>query len=241
MKHLLLASLLIFAVGCDTPQRSRAPMNYVNGDSLGDMSGGTTGGFSNIPSTTSGSTSGSTTGSTTPSGFETCDLSDKYQTIDIGFFGLCQSSSDETAFRFKPSLSSPSVRVCLIPTYKEASGSSTWLGQPQCTYTTSGQTINGRVYKDRAGYTSFPINGLIVMKEPLLPEYFGCMNAYTNWPANVCQMNMNTAYCQYWVPRCGYGAKSNTLCDTEARNYMNQACTTFKSKYVNSYIDIRLK
>lgn len=239
MKQLFLLSVFILAVGCDSPQRSRNPINYINGSTLGNTSA--TGGFSSTPTTTTGSTTGTTTGSTTATGFESCDLSDKYQTIDIGFFGLCQSTSDETSIRFKPSLTSSSVRTCLIPTYKDASGSSTWLGQPQCTYTTSGQMITGKLYKDRTGYTSYPINGVIVMKEPLLSEYFQCMQAYTGWPANVCQTNAYTQYCQYWGPRCPYGTQSNTACDTEGRNYMNQVCTTFKTKYVNSYIDIRLK
>lgn len=237
MKKYILLSMFILAVGCDAPQRSRNPINYVNGSSLGNTSQSTTGGFTTVPTT--GTTTGSSTGTTT--GLETCDLSDKYQTIDTGFFGLCQSTLDETVFRFKPSLSSPSVRTCLIPTYKEASGSSTWLGQPQCTYTTSGQTVNGKLYKDRPGYTSYPVNGVIVMKEPLLPEYFACMQGYTNWPANVCNTNSYTQYCQYWGPRCPYGGKSNTMCDTEARNYMTNICTTFKTKYTNSYIDIRIK
>lgn len=245
MKQLLIFSLFIFAVGCDSPQRSRNPINYINGSTLGNASGQTTGGFSSIPTTPStGTTTGSTTGTTTTTpGFETCELDgkNKYYVVDIGYFGLCQSTADETAIMFKPSLSSTSARVCLIPTYKEASGSSTWLGQPQCTYTTSNQVVSGKLYKDRSGYASYPIRGVIVMKEALLPEYFGCMNAYTNWPANVCQTNAYTQYCQYWGPRCPYGSRSNAVCDTEARNYMNQLCTTFKTKYSSAYGDLTVR
>lgn len=244
MKKYFLLSLMILAAGCDAPQRSRNPINYINGNSLGNTSQ-TTGGFTNIPmpgTTTGTTTNGSTPGSvvTTP-GFESCDLSDKYQTIDIGFFGICQSTQDETAFKFKPSLTSTSVRTCLIPTYKEANGSSTWLGQPQCTYTTSNQVVTGKLYKDRNGFATYPVNGVIVMKEPLLPEYFACMQAFTSWPANVCTVNAQTPYCMFWGPRCPYGGKSNAACDTEARNYMNQLCTTFKTRYSNSYIDIKTR
>lgn len=237
--------LLTLIVGCDAPQRTRNPATWVNGSSL-DNNNSASGNFT--PSTTSGSTSGTGTGTgtttpvvTTSPGFESCDISQKYYTVDIGYFGVCQSSQTETMIKFNPSLTSNSVRTCLIPTYKDAGGSSTYIGQPQCTYTTSNQVVTGSLYKDRPGFSGYPLNGLIVMKEPLLPEYIGCMQGYTNWPTNVCPNGPTTSYCQYWIPRCPYRGQTNAACDTEARNYMNNLCSTFKSKYSNSYIDIRLK
>lgn len=235
---ILLFALLGLITGCDAPQRTRAPQTWVNGNSLEDPSNqsGTL-----TPSTGTGTGSGST--GTGTSGFENCDLSNKYQTIDIGWFGICQSTIDETLIKFKPSLTSSDVRTCLIPTYKAADQSSTYLGQPQCTYTTTNTVVQGKLYKDRNGFQSYPLNGVIVMKEPLLPEYFNCMQAHLNWPANVCPGGANSnSYCAYWVPQCPYGAKTgNPICEPQARSYMNQVCTSFKTKYPNSYIDIRLK
>ncbi|MFP5384536.1 MAG: hypothetical protein ACLGHN_00560 [Bacteriovoracia bacterium] len=242
-KLILLTPLFILLTGCDAPQRTRAPSTWVNGNTLENNNGNGT--FTPGPGTTTGSTqSGSTsgTGSGTPTspGFENCDLSQKYHTNDIGFFGVCQSSQDETSFKFNPSLTS-TTRTCLIPTYKDGNGSSTYIGNPQCTLTTSNQVISGKLYKDRQGFSSYPLNGLIVMKEPLLPEYYNCMQGYVNWPRNACPNGATTPYCAYWVPRCPYGGQSNQGCDTEGRNYMASLCNAFKAKYSNSYIDIRLK
>lgn len=242
-KIVILISLLALAVGCDAPQRTRAPGTYVNGNSLNN----TTNASGSFNSSGSNSGSGNTTGSTntggtssTP-GFENCDLSNKYQSIDVGFFGICQSTQDETQLKFQTSLSSTSVRICMIPTYKDSSGSSTWIGQPQCTYTTAGQAVSGKLYKDRQGFTTYPLNGVIVMKEPLLPEYFNCMQAYVNWPSNVCPQGPTNSYCAYWIPRCPYKSQTNAQCDQEGRNYMASVCNQFKSQYSNSYSDIRLK
>ena len=242
MKTLLALSLLTLLAGCDAPQRTRAPVTYVNGNNYSGTATTGTSGFSNgTTTTTTGTTTGTPNPVTSEAGFSNCDLSDKYQTIDIGFFGLCQSTQDETVFKFRTSLAQASVRVCLIPTYKDQSGSSTYIGQPQCTYTQSNAVISGKLYKDRPGFSNYPLNGVIVMKEPLLTEYFGCMQAYTSWPANVCSNSANAQYCAYWQPRCPYGGQTNVSCDTEGRNYMAVTCNNFKSKYTNSYIDIRLK
>lgn len=235
MKHtFLIISLLVFMASCDAPRRTMAPVTGTNGNNLiNPTTGGTTGTGTFTPPTTTTPTLGT--------GFENCDLSSKYQTIDIGWFGICQSTADETQFRFKATLTSTTVRTCLIPTYKESNGSSTWVGQPQCTYTTAGQIVNGKLYKDRNGFASYPVNGVIVMKEPLLTEYFSCMNAYTSWPASVCSNGANASYCSYWGPRCPYGSTSNATCDVEGRNYMAQLCNSFKAKYSTSYVDIRTK
>jgi len=242
--YLILFSLLALVAGCDAPQRTRAPSTYVNGNSLNNTSNAS-GNFSSAGSSsgsTSGSSTGTTTGGSTSPGFETCNISqDRYHTIDIGFFNICQSTQDETAMKFRTSLASTSVRTCIIPTYKDASGSSTWIGQPQCTYTTAGQVVSGKLYKDRNGFTSYPLNGAIVMKEPLLPQYFNCMQGYSNWPGNACPNGASTSYCAYWLPRCPYGSKSNAQCDTEGRNYMASICNQFKNQYSNSYLDINLK
>lgn len=237
-KSLLFIPLVTLLIGCDAPQRTRAPQSWVNSGSLqdpGNQSGTLT------PSTTSGSQSGSGT-TTANDGFQNCDLSNKFQTVDIGWFGLCQNSQDETLIRFKPSLTSTSTRTCLIPTYKAPDGSSTYLGQPQCTYTTAGTVVTGRLYKDRAGFSDRPLNGVIVMKEPLLPNYFNCMQGYLNWPANICPYGpTSSTSCAYAFSQCPNGARTSAYCSSQATNYMNQVCMAFKSTYSNAYIDITLK
>lgn len=248
-KLLFLTLSMTFLVACDAPVRTR--VNPLNSNSV-QQGGINTGTFN--PGTSTGSTgSGSTTGTTNggsnpnnglPDGFSNCDFTDRFHTVDIGHFALCQSSINESHFILKTSLThqSPSARVCLIPTYKDSTGSSTYIGQPQCTYTTQGQMIAGQLYKNRQGFSSYPLNGVIVMKETLLPEYLGCMHAYINWLPQACPQGPNsTQYCQYWSSLCPYGSKTNQACDTAARSYMSQVCTSFKNRYSNSYIDIRTR
>jgi hypothetical protein len=242
-----LFSLIILGtalLGCDVPQRTRLPLSSSSSDSESatttdpnaiSYESGTLG-----DSSTSGSTSTGTT--QTDSDFPSCDLSYKYSTVDIGSFGLCQSSVTETSFKVKFGTAT-STRNCLIPLYKDSTGSSTYIGQPQCTSVTqSGEQLQGTLYKNRSGFESYPLNGVIVMKEALLPEYFNCMHGYLNWIAQACPSGINSSpYCYYWVPRCPYGAKTNSTCDQAARSYMSEICTTFKSRYGNSYVDIRTK
>jgi hypothetical protein len=230
-------SVMFLTSSCDAPRRTRAPTQFMNGEqnnsSFQDPYYNSETRFTGTPPSTE-----------TPvnNGFEGCDLSNKFYTTDIGHFGICQSTLNETILKFRSSLTSTTIRTCLIPTYKDSTGASTYIGNPQCTFTNGGQVIEGRLFKDRNGYTNYPINGVIVMKEPLLPEYINCMHAYSNWPGKNCPGGTATSsYCQYWIPRCPMGGKSNPTCDVEARNYMTQVCTNFKSKYTNAYADIRLK
>lgn len=251
MKLTIFLTVALLSVACDAPQRTRAPVNYITGNNLGDNNFSNTGNGSTTSggnqTTTSGSGSGLNSGnggstSQTSPGFENCDLSDKYHTIDIGFFGICQSTLDETIFKFRTSITSNTVKNCLIPTYKDSNGASTYIGNPQCTFTTANQVVQGRLYKDRPGFSNYSLNGVIVLKEPLIPEYINCMHGYVNWPGNACPQGPNgSAYCAYWIPRCPYGSRSNPACDTEGRNYMGTICNNFKSKYSNAYLDIRTK
>ncbi len=224
MKYLFFATVTsILLTSCDTPQRTRATTS-LNGDALQTASGAGPG-LTDVSAggAASGATGGTTGGTTTDPNFPTCDLSLKYSTADLGQIGLCQSTVNETMFKFKSSLTSDS-RVCLIPTYKDTSGASTWLGQPQCTMTTAGSTYSGSLYKTRSGYTGYSINGVMVMKEGLLTEYFQCIDAYINYINTYCPLNPN-----------------NTQCVNNANLQRNYLCNNFKTKYPNNYLDIRVR
>lgn len=238
-KIFILLPLFILVASCDAPQRTR----FFNTEKspLGDTDEAVPAGATQSTSGslgTSGSGSGSNTANTP--GFESCDLTQKYHSVSTGYFGVCQSTQDEKQIKFSPSLTSQQERICLIPTYKESNGSSTYIGNPQCTLTTSNQVISGQLYKDRPGFSNHPLNGVMVMKEGLVPEYMACMQGYVNWPRNRCS-GTNDSYCAYWVPSCPYGAQSNAQCDAEGKNYMAYLCNAFKSKYSNAYVDVRLK
>lgn len=203
--------------GCDAPQRTRLVQNPLasNGSSSNFTEPG---GFTNTTGTTTTPTS-----TTMPAGFTNCDITPKHYASGIGLTGVCQSTNDEASIMIKPTITDTTSRTCLIPTYKDASGSSAYIGQPQCLYTTENKIVNGSLFKNRSGFTQYPLNGLMIMKETSMTAYFQCMDAFM----------------KYVSQACPYGAKTNSLCDQYARNSMSALCNTFKSSH--SFIDIRLK
>jgi hypothetical protein len=223
MKQIIALTLLSTLItGCDAPQRTRLVEDALSSKSSTDAFG------SPVNTTTGGATSGTTTGSgtsttTLPTGFASCNLATTYYAPGIGNTSVCQSSADETSILIRPSLTDTSARTCLIPTYKDASGSSAYIGQPQCLYTQEGAMVVGKLYKNRNGFTGYPLNGVMIMKEGSLASYFQCMDAYVSYVSQACP----------------YGAKTNATCDQYARNYMTQLCNTFKTN--TSYIDVKLK
>lgn len=216
MKFLIL-SVLVIVSACDTPTRSRFP----NASSLGGNS-------STVPGAPSPFTSptlpGTTPGATSTPGFEACNLTKSNMTPDLGSIGICKNSQDETQIRFVTSQTDATNRVCIIPTYKDGTGSSAYLGDPQCTYTQAETIYTGRLYKNRPGMSSYPITGVMIMREQLLVEYFGCMDSYAKYISYYCPANPNYAPCVQ-----------------SATNYRNTVCTQFKQKYPNNYLDIYIR
>jgi hypothetical protein len=216
--------ILTLVASCDAPQSTRLVPGASN--ALTNPVPTTTGGFSGV--TTAGTglgvvTGGSTSGSSTTPGFQNCDITPKYYAPGLGYLGLCQSSIDETQIALKPTVTDTSSRTCLIPTFKDVDGSSAYIGQPQCTYTTQNTVVIGQLAKSRSGFSTYSLNGVMVMKETALTAYFQCMDAYTSYVSQACPM----------------GAKTNANCDAYARNWMADLCNTFKTS--NSYLDVRLK
>lgn len=220
MKTLMLSLVtLLLATGCDNPQRNRLTNGLATGSQLN------TGTSTTNPwgtGTTTGSTTGSQTGSTRPAGFENCDITAKYYAAEINYMGICQSTLDETSVAVNSTVAS-TTRTCLIPTYKDTTGSSTYLGQPQCFLPVANNVSMGNLYKTRTGYTGNIINGVMVMKERSLTAYFTCMDAYTSY--------VSTA--------CPNGPATNATCDAYARQLMTLKCNDFKATH--PYLDIRLK
>lgn len=219
MKTLIALSFIALTyVGCDNPQRARTS-TAVNGSSNYTDTGTNLGTTTSSTSTTT--TTGTTTSAAVDANFPACSFTYKYSNTDLGQVAICQSTVDNTLFKFMMSTSSTSTRVCLIPTYKDASGSSTWLGQPQCTYVTAAQTYQGKLYKTRSGYTGYTLNGVMVMKETLLTEYFQCIDAYINYINTYCPLN-----------------PYNTTCVNNATIQRNYLCNAFKTKYPSNYLDL---
>ena len=223
---LFLFALLMLTSSCDSPQRNRIISSANSGNGYTQPANTNTPnpwGTGTTSSSTGTATGGSTSGAQTkPPGFENCDISANQYAAVIGYMGICQSTLDETSVAVNSTITD-SIRTCLIPTYKDQAGSSTYLGQPQCFLPKQGEVTMGKLYKTRNGFTSYAINGVMVMKERSLTAYFTCMDAYVT----------------FTDPRCPYGAKTNAYCDQMARSVMATKCNNFKMD--NPYLDIRLK
>jgi hypothetical protein len=252
MKKMILTVLtLLVLMGCDAPVRTRQlgkaesltnPSNS-NSNSMAYDPGTLSGTTTSTGTTPGGPTTGTTPSASTEPGFTSCDLTNRYSSSELGSFGLCQSTVTESSMRVRFARPSQSTRNCLIPLYKDGSGNSTYIGQPQCTLVNAPDAvITGSLPKNRSGFESYPINGVLVMKEAHLPAYYQCMHAYINWIPQACPSGVGSSpYCGHWLPRCPYGTRTNPACDAAARDYMSQVCNAFKTSFSNAYVDIRTK
>ncbi len=230
MKKLMLAlTICVLAVSCDSPQRNRLA-SVTTGDGVqAPVPGNNNNNNNNNNPFNTGATTGSNNGGQNPTkvnppaGFESCDLSpNKYYAAGIGYMGICQSSMNEGQVAVYPELSD-SLKTCLIPTYRDGSGNSTYLGQPQCFLPVALKISYGTLYKTRSGFTGNPINGVMIMKESSLTAYYSCMNAYVNYASSACP----------------YGPRTSAACDHAARALMTTSCNDFKAAH--SYLDIPLR
>lgn len=222
IKMALYLSIIIASVACNPPQRLRQDQFNQSQESSTSNSTNDT---SNTDTTNSFTDSGSSSSnsSSLPSGFESCDTTNLSYKASLGYIGVCQNSGNELNMRLSFSISDTSVGTCVIPTYKNCSGSSAYLGSAQCTKHNSGEVKYGTLMKNRNGYTHLPVNGVMIMKYTALDAYFNCMNAYDNrYSACISTGQYSASYCQQ-----------------EANNYMTNQCNSFISNY--EYIDKRLK
>lgn len=232
MKYLL--PLFLFTLmACDVPSQRRQLIKSGTNSVLPP---------SNI-SGVDGFNSGNTTPATSPTsgtGFENCSLAPKGSTLVLGSIGVCQSSVDQKMVKFQSS-STDTMRTCLIPTYKAADGSTLYLSsQPQCTSTIAGKIYTGSLVLNRAGYESYPMNGIIIMKENLLESYYQCMNSYSIAVQNgTCVSHPLYNTCRQQMAYYPYAHQ--TCCEQGARQIQEQVCSTFKGNFGTQYLDIRLR
>ena len=236
--YIVSAFILTLLVGCDAPVRTRDGIFNTNGNALNDGSGG---GFTETPNKSDDTmtTSGSGSGDATVTGFANCDQTKTETAPTIGNTSICQHQSDETIVLVKTSVTDLTTRLCLIPTYKDEMGSSTYIGQPQCFYAKENVSTQGKLYKNRQGFfgngvpfAQLPLKGVMVMKETSLTAYFNCMNAIGNFP--------RTQMCPNGAQTAPYYAGGQLInCPAMAQTQMNTYCSDFKVSH--SYLDWRLK
>lgn len=138
------------------------------------------------------------------SGYESCNFNNAVvfnASSDIGPIRICRNMNDETRIRVKFDQIHSSEQVCFIPTYKDDSGKSTYLGPASCTYNEANQIKEILLYKTRPSFfitpTSYinfqtmPLRGVMVMMKERVPAFFNCMDAATIDVQYLCDLFMN--------------------------------------------------
>lgn len=237
MKYFILLSLFTL-IACDVPSQRRQIFQSGKSNNVGDKlkPGNLVDSETGVPNSPTNGTSTATSGT----GFESCSLSPKGSTVALGAIGICKNSVDPTQIKFQTSATDAVSRTCIIPTYKSSNGSSTYLGDPQCTFTQAGKIYLGRLYLTRQGFQGYPLTGVIIMKEPVLASYYECMHSYVFYTQNYnCTSSADYQACfqQY---RYTTTTAHQMCCQRQATNYQALVCNTFKSNFAGQYIDIAL-
>lgn len=228
MKNTILILSLIALSACDAPVRVRnAPTDSFSGSVNTGANEGAPG-FSltpTNPSTTTGtSNGGSTTGSTTggSTGINCIQTVTAFHS-GLGSVDVCQDSANEILFKMSFNTTDQNDGTCLVPMFRDSSGSSLYLGNAQCTKHNQGQTVTGQLSKNRQGYAGYQINSVMVLKYSGTNAFFQCMNAY-GIQYNGCMQSFggNPFYQSY--------------CQTQSQTYMTTICNNFKNNYPYSQV-----
>ncbi len=223
MKTIVIILSLFFYMACDGPQRTRNPYgNIASQDSFN---------FSDNPSNQSPGDNNSDDSSNddssddnndnsnnTTTGFEDCSLSYKYYERQIGYFGLCQSTKDETRFKLKMANTDTSVGTCFVPIHILSNNTSFNLGIAECVHNEGNKVYEMTLAKNR----SEPTNGVMVLKYSTLNNYMACMSAKSHFMNNI-----------IYDTQCYYNSQGNP------NTYANCLCSKFASNYKGSYLQIK--
>lgn len=214
----ILCSLIILS-GCDAPGGGRARSRVPGSTAISNIQNS---GFS--PSSTGTLSDPNSTPTPTPApgttepGYAACDLNNVRNSGTLGGVAICHSTVDETKIKVKFSTTDQTDGTCFVPTHKNADGTSIYVGVAQCTYHTTGQLLNGTLVKNRQGYSSASLNGIMIMKKSYLNDYFACMDAIPNFITNNCPTSTTNS------------------CYAQAQSFMAQVCGYFKTR--GNYLDL---
>lgn len=221
MMFSLLSLLAVALSGCDAPGGGRARSRLPASTNISSIANT---GFSPTTTNTGTLTDPNATATPTPApgtteaGYASCDINYVRSSGSLGGVSICHSSVDETKIKVKFATTDQTDGTCFVPTHKNTDGTSIYVGVAQCTYHTTGQLLNGTLVKNRQGYSSASLNGVMIMKRSYLNDYFACMDAIPNFITNNCPTNTTNA------------------CYAQAQSFMGQVCQYFKSR--GNYLDI---
>lgn len=227
---ILLSIFIIAATSCDVPQRNR----YINTGNSGIENSGDgdniednpTSSFTTTPDENSiESDSSSTSSETNEPGYEDCNLGYSFYGGSLGYFGICQQSTNERGFKFKfqnqyscqnGSNMSTNCGTCIVPMHMLSNGTSYMVGSAQCVHQNANQTYYGTFSKT----STEAINAAIVIHRSSLDSFIQCMNAKSDY-----------------LSQC-YGGAYNQQCVVAADSYATQVCTSFTQQHSSNYNQI---
>ena len=235
MKVLLTLTLLSFILAsCDAPVRTRVPTS----PSYGDVSGqgiDDTGQPSNWETTGTNGSTGTTGNNGSEPGFENCDISLQYSGGSLGYFGICQHSSDERRFKAVFAQSS-TAGTCFVPVHVQNGGNSYKLGIAECVHNQANtayyMTLNKEMLPPNFSYPRpEQINGVMVIGANSVNAYMGCMNAKEDY------FVATYGCCYQQVPYNGrmHCLQPNPQCESGANTYANNVCSSFVQSHSNHY------
>ena len=201
MKTFLIFALTsIFLVSCEAPRDRRAVFTDAVNPGTGPTATAT--GTYPYPTGTPGPTS------TIPPHLSHCGFTDATQNsfrnshAHIGSYTACkETGSNRVHIQFQTAHTD--AQVCLFPTYN--SGSNVFhIGEPRCVHATTAFSIYPvDLYINRTGFTSYPITGVMIMKDK---------SFFYPWPYNS-YLYSPDAYvqCEDWLYRTGDPSYCNTF------------------------------
>ncbi len=114
---------------------------------------------------------------------------------DLGDYTICESSGADLAVYIQVKNPITSKPLCIIPTshtQTQQGDSSTYIGEPRCVFINSSlEVYKVELYKNRIGYGSYPITGVMLMKDEL--EWYG--SPYYQYLLNPDAY----LFCQQWI------------------------------------------
>jgi len=185
MKFVLIITLFaaLFS-SCDTRMSSR----YKTSSYMDNASGNTGSGSNYSGVTWVDNGSGTGTGTTTTTGFEACPSSPNYKISRLGSFSTAICRNTITTNVYKASIANAASSYCFVPMY--VSGTSSFaIGSAQCSSTQTAQiTLSANI----AGFTQYPVNGIMIMKYESAYSFFQCMELLRTGSSQA------TAFCSQW-------------------------------------------
>ncbi|MCK5072680.1 MAG: hypothetical protein KAQ98_04585 [Bacteriovoracaceae bacterium] len=135
----------------------------------------------------------------------------KTTTTHLGEYNICQGKNNELDIYVQLKTPPPNIQTCMIPVY-DTDNKVIYIGEPRCFHATDPKTVyKVTVLKNRSGYSSFDITGVLIMLD--VPYYFS-----SPYPQQPIMLPDAYIHCANWLDR--YGDSSYCQVFDEAQQFV---------------------